>query len=144
MTAKKPKNLDECLEMLLADSDVIILIEWSESDEDTATAEVHHGLGTSIRNKWNLWNPESELSKYFKKIGISHPDDMSGIIFTSLHRKLNDKDIGLEGQVKYYWKHWLKYNGQEVLPPSIEGVNKEYLELYEEFIKETGNGNKEG
>ncbi len=60
---------------------------------------------------------------------------MSGIIFTSLHRKVNDKDIKLEEQVKKYWNHWKKYD-KSFLPYSIEGVSEKYLEIYDNFLNE--------
>jgi len=146
MKEKEPKNLEECLELLMQNSDKKSLNEWSETDEDSATAGIHHGLGTSIRNNWNLWNPDSELHKYFNTIGIAHADDMSGIIFDSLHRKINKKEINLEEQVTRYWKHWFimdSAGAREVLPPNIEGVDEKYLKLYEEFKEEVNDGDKE-
>jgi len=48
----------------------------------------------------------SRLSKYFNDIGISHPDDMSGIILKSYYRRLNNLDIELKKQVDNYQKYW--------------------------------------
>jgi hypothetical protein len=67
--------------------------------------EYHHGLGTWLRNNWGLWGG-SRLSEYFHQLGIRHPDDMSGIIFDSYWRKLHDRPIDLEGQVRYYQDYW--------------------------------------
>ena len=75
-------------------------------EENTATVRLHFGTGMSIRNSWKLWAGTSEISKYFRNIGISHPDDMSSIILTSLHRKLNKKPIELEKQIKFYQDYW--------------------------------------
>lgn len=88
--------------------------KWSKEDlegfknkeEETATAELHFGTGMSIRNSWKLWAGTSKISKYFQDLGIHHPDDMSSIILTSLHRKLNEKPIELEKQIKYYQNFW--------------------------------------
>ena len=60
----------------------------------------------SIRNGWKLWAGTSKISKFFRDLGVHHPDDMSSIILTSLHRKLNKKPIQLEEQVRYYRDYW--------------------------------------
>src|SRR5262245_11148723 len=67
--------------------------------------EYHHGLGTWLRNNWGLWGG-SRLSEYFHQLGIRHPDDMSAIIFDSYWRKVHDKPIDLEGQVRHYQNYW--------------------------------------
>jgi hypothetical protein len=80
---------------------------WSDSDkeliknmdENDAIAELHFGTGLSIRNNWGLWRGDTEIAKYFNEIEIHHPDAMSGIILTSFHRYLNNKDILLEEQI---------------------------------------------
>lgn len=82
------------------------LDNFKNKDENTATTELHFGTGMSIRNSWKLWAGTSNISKYFRDLGIHHPDDMSGIILTSLHRKLNEKPIELENQIKYYQAYW--------------------------------------
>ncbi len=88
--------------------------KWSEDDlngfknkeEQNATSELHFGTGMSLRNNWKLWAGTSKMSKYFRDLGIHHPDDMSSIILTSLHRKLNEKPIKLDKQIKYYKNYW--------------------------------------
>jgi hypothetical protein len=88
--------------------------KWKKEDLDKIKnieerkflGQSHLGTGMSIRNNWKLWAGTSELSKYFHDLGIHHPDDMSGIILTSLHRKLNEKPIELEEQIKYYKDYW--------------------------------------
>jgi len=82
------------------------LDNFKNKDENTATTELHFGTGMSIRNSWKLWAGTSDISKYFRDLGIHHPDDMSSIILTSLHRKLNQKPIELENQIKYYQDYW--------------------------------------
>ena len=39
-------------------------------------------------------------------MGVYHAEDMSGIVMNSYHRYLNDEDIRLDEQVKYYQKYW--------------------------------------
>ena len=134
---KIPKTLEEAFEHLERDADPKDLKKWAAMDERTAMANVHHGLGRAMRNDWGLWYPESPLHQYFNRFGIKHGDDLSGVLFTSFHRKLNNKDIDLEEQLKVYWAHWtFKYPESELMPSNIDGVEEKYLELYNEFVKD--------
>ena len=63
-----------------------------------------------MRNNWGLWGG-SRLSKYFNKIGIYHPDDMSAIILESYRRNLQGEAIDLESQVDFYQEYWAKHGG---------------------------------
>jgi hypothetical protein len=104
-----PKNLNESFEQLnkLLRKKDIASIKSVESED--GLAKYHIGLGRWIRNNWGLWSG-SRLSKYFNKLGIHHPDDMSSIILESYWRNLNGKPLHLEEQVKYYKKYWDKVN----------------------------------
>ena len=94
----KPKTLEETfqyLDQMIGDTlkyNFIIL------PEDVATSRLHFPFGMWIRNEWGLWK-NSDLKKYFLEKGIEHPDDMSGIIFTSYHRFLNNEPIELNEQI---------------------------------------------
>ncbi len=114
------------------------LKDWAKKEERSAIGCIHHGLGTATRNEWGLWYDTSPLHRHFNTFGIKHGDDISGILFSSLHRKLNGKDIDLKEQVKRYWKHWSSEDckSDDYLPSNIKGVSEEYLELYNEFKKE--------
>ncbi len=60
-----------------------------------------------IRNNWIRGGRDTNLVKYFNKLGIYSPDDMSVMIITSLHRKLNHKPLNINEQVeddKASWK----------------------------------------
>jgi hypothetical protein len=63
------------------------------------------GLGTWLRNNWGLWGG-SRLAKWFNNRGIQHPEDMSGILLTSLWRSLSGKPLLLDAQIKEYQKFW--------------------------------------
>lgn len=116
-----PKNLEDCfvqINSFWSDSTKIKVKNWEERE---FIGNVHMGFGMWMRNNWRLWGG-SRLSKHFNEIGINHPDDMSGIILISYHRKLNNKEIKLEEQVKYYQEYWenskkteLKRNQEEFL-----------------------------
>ena len=103
-----PKNLEACLSVMTKDTPGYTLKEWSGELEEVAIAKVHLTSGMNMRNNWNLWG-ENKLTKWFNNMGVYHADDMSGIIYTSLHRKLNNKDIDIEGQIEEYRKHWKKF-----------------------------------
>ena len=62
-------------------------------------------MGMRIRNNWGLWKG-SPLSEYFNRLGIYHPDDMTGIIFDSYWRKIHHQPIKLKEQVAYYQEYW--------------------------------------
>ncbi len=107
----KPKNLEECLfkldNMLTeADKDTI----RSMQEDDFATSQ-HFSLGLYIRNNWGLWS-KKELFHFFDSLGVTHPDDMSGLILVSYHRHLNNQEIDLEGQIKALNKSMKEYEQQ--------------------------------
>lgn len=100
-----PKNLNDAISELdknISDSSKILIKKMSEED---FLSESHFGRGKAIRNNWNLWG-KSRLRRYFKIKGISHPDDMSSIILKSYYRKINNQEIKLSEQVKYYKSYW--------------------------------------
>lgn len=72
-----PNNLEEAIKELdkeLLDEDKDYLLEHG-------ALSVHHSLGRWIRNTWELWDDEgNELKTSLKKLGYSHPDDMSNYI----------------------------------------------------------------
>ncbi len=80
-------------------------VNFAKMDEEKAMGTAHHGIGRVLRNELELWG-KNKLTEYFKRKGISHPDDMSGILLTSFHRRLNNKDICLEGQIETYIEYW--------------------------------------
>lgn len=110
----KPKTLSECFDQLddmLSNSEDM---EWFKTtSEDDAVIQSHHGLGRWMRNNWELWVEESDIHQYFKKLGLHHADDMSSVILTSYHRKLNKRDLNLDEQIKYYIEYWKNENGTQ-------------------------------
>lgn len=100
-----PKDLEDCFKQIDSfwnDSTRMKVKQWTE---DEFAGHAHFGFGMWMRNNWQLWGG-SRLSKYFNEMGISHPDDMSGIILDSYHRNLNNKEIKLEEQVQHYKDYW--------------------------------------
>lgn len=97
-----PTNLDEAIEILNTEENRQYA---QEHEKNEFLYGLHHGFGTGIRNSWGLWH-NSDLAQWFKERGIHHADDMSSIILTSYHRKVNGKDIKLEEQIKEYRDYW--------------------------------------
>jgi hypothetical protein len=108
-----PTDLNEAISYFECKTPKEDINTFKDIAENEATSSLHFGAGMSIRNNWKLWARTSEISKYFRDLGIHHPDDMSSIIFTSLHRKLNEIDIDLENQIKYYQEYWAESERKE-------------------------------
>lgn len=123
-----PKNLNDAISYLDCSWPENDKAEFSTKDEGAAVADLHFGTGLSIRNGWDLWKGKNSLSRYFKSLGIYHPDDMSSIILTSFHRHLNNKDVDLKGQVEYYKEYWEQANNEYEKENEIltERIKKEY------------------
>lgn len=111
---KKPAKLFECFELLDEMLKNSPDLEWFKTtSEDEVIAESHHGLGSWIRNNWGLANKKGELYEYFKKLGLKHPDDMSGVILTSYHRQVSGAKINLSSQVRECINFWNKQKNQK-------------------------------
>ena len=82
-----------------------IKYDFRIAPESVARSKQHFGLGLGLRNGKGFWS-RSMLRTYFRLNGIRHPDDMSSIILTTLHRKLNDKPIKFREQKEYYKEYW--------------------------------------
>ena len=108
-----PKNLEECFVQINSFWNDSIKSQVKSWEENEFTANAHFGFGMWMRNNWRLWGG-SRLSKYFNELEIFHPDDMSGIILVSYHRFLNNKEIRLEEQIKYYKDYWEKSKKEEL------------------------------
>lgn len=79
---KIPENLSECLIEL--DS---ILSGRMKSEIKVDTVSFHFGLAMWVRNNWGLWSG-SNLKNYFISTGVTHPDNMSGIILNEYKKHL--------------------------------------------------------
>jgi hypothetical protein len=103
---KKPKTIDEAI--------AYFENKWNDKEKDAyrttpeqkAVSDMHFSVGIWIRNEWIRNVKDTSLLNQFHSLGIDHPNDMSGIILTSLHRKLNNLPIDLEAQVTYYKDYW--------------------------------------
>lgn len=105
-----PKNLNESILYLEHDWRADELNLFKNMPEDKAVADAHTQTGLWIRNTWIRGNRNVALVDYFSSIGIKNPDDISSIILTSLHRKLNNKKIDIAKQVGSYKAYWKTIN----------------------------------
>ena len=103
-----PKDLEESIALLIQKNwdDMERIRSMTEGD---LNASVHFSIGRWIRNNWGLWSGDSDLCKWFKDKEVPHPDDMTGIIITSFHRRVTGKEIGLEEQIQFYKDYWEQY-----------------------------------
>lgn len=92
-----PKDLEDCFREL----DKLLTENNKEEFRKNSPISYHMGLGRNLRNRWGLWT-SSRLQEYFLDLGVTHPDDMSGIILDSYYRYLNGKDIDLDKQLSRY------------------------------------------
>ena len=91
---RQPRTLEEAvrwLEHQLGD----MCAELKRAPEEGLSA-LHHSIGRHVRNE----------------LKIDHPDDMSGLILTTLHRHLNGKPLDIEAQVCKYHEYWACYADQ--------------------------------
>ena len=100
-----PIDLNDCFVQLNKIFKPAEVTKFRNLPIEEAMVDSHFAIGLSLRNNWCLWNG-SRLSIYFNNLGITHPDDMSGIILTSYHRYLNKQDIDLDSQIKHYKDYW--------------------------------------
>lgn len=100
-----PNNLFEAISTLIEDNKGQ-LETIASMNEDEFIDEAHHGLGRNLRNNWGLWLNENNLSKEFENQGIHHADDRSTIILRTFHRKINNVEFDIEGQIMEYINYW--------------------------------------
>ena len=73
--------------------------EIRNNEEDEIVINYHETLGLYIRNNWNLWH-NTDITEYFNKLDVYHPDEMSSIILIAYHRHLNNSIINIEGIIE--------------------------------------------
>jgi hypothetical protein len=102
---KIPETLEECyIELDQSEG----LDQWLAETEDSAIAAYHSTTGRWLRNSWGLWT-DSKLKQWFISIGITEPDDMSGIILRSFYRYKKGLDINLDEQIekiKHFYENY--------------------------------------
>jgi len=128
----KPRNLDEAIFSLKNEIPHDILAEIQKMHEDE-TYTLHNSLGRWLRNEWALWD-NGPLVKWFHEAGIGHPDDMSGIILTSLWCDMHNVDRRLAQQVACYRQYWADVS------ESVRKDGKVTLQVGEQVVQFAFNG----
>lgn len=118
-----PKNLSDAIDYMGYSWNENDKISFKVKDESLAVSELHFNYGMFIRNSW-LRHGNPELKSFFYKNGIYSFDDMSSIILTSFHRKLNKKNLVLKKQFKFFIKYSKEVN---------ENENKIHFENFKNF-----------
>lgn len=120
-----PASLDESINYFEKNWTDSAKSSFKNKPENDAVTELHTTVGMWIRNNW-VRHGNDLLIKQFDEIGIHHPDDISSIILTSLHRKLNHKDLDVEKQAQSYIDYW---------KPIIENDEKSKTIAFENYKK---------
>lgn len=110
---KVPVSASEATQMFLkalTEEEKKALKEIGEND----IALFHFTWGQDMRNEWSMWEKNTPLVNSFKETGITHADDMSGIILKSAHRILNKKPVKLDEQIEHYQNYWINEIGKKM------------------------------
>lgn len=107
-----PPTLDAALDLLerqLSPENLAWVICATEGDING----LHHSFGMYVRNTWRLWF-YTPLAIHFNRLGITHADDMSGIILTSFWRRMHNAPLRLDEQIAHYRAYWSREIGRAV------------------------------
>lgn len=96
----KPKNINALISYCET--------QWMQEEKDsfcampeaTAIKHSHYWYDTWINKMWGILVNDSGVTANFNAYGIEYNEDKWLIILTSLHRKLNKRDIDLTAQIK--------------------------------------------
>lgn len=70
-------------------------------------ALLHHSLMMGVRNTWLLWEKESPIVQdAIRRYGVSHGDDVSGLIQEGLLARLDGREVDLAAKAAGYREHW--------------------------------------
>lgn len=102
-----PCNLEEAIKVLkegLTKEDIEVI----KAPKFNAV-EVHFSVGTMLRNEWTLWDKDTVLVKWFEKnYGITHADDVSGLILDCLCKDIRGEPRKDKELAKQFIEHWKK------------------------------------
>lgn len=130
-----PESLDDAVTVLYN-----FLTDEAKDQIRKKMPNVHFGSGMQVRNNWGLWQG-SVLAKWFNERGIFHADDMSGLIFTALEKRVREENFDFDEGAKVYWRHWVidyPEPGYDLYKNTISFLNKKLGQEMniEEFLKD--------
>ncbi len=120
-----PRTLEEAVEQILGQMTEADKEAFAAEPEGSPGARYHHGVGTAIRNEWQLWDRENPtpLVKWFRANGLWHADDFSAIIFKAVWSALNRQRFDIAKERAYYEDFWrrsgLGFDGEQI-PGHVE------------------------
>lgn len=118
LDTKIPETLEEAIAAIKAWEGVD---EWKAAESVCeAVDKIHHFGGRVIRNAWGLWTGSPLAVHLYRRFGLVHADDMSGLILHCAWQELNDLNWDAEAVVDRYNAHWKKNGGR----PEMEWVTK--------------------
>lgn len=101
-----PTNLEEAVQLLKDSFDEKEL----KVVKSLTPTKLHMSVGQFIRNQWSLWDVDNRLPQWFlKEYGVSHADDISGIILECLVADLNNRPRQDKTLAKEFIEHWEKH-----------------------------------
>lgn len=112
----KPQTFEAAIDHLMS----LVNKNREEVEELVAEGELafvgqtHMVMGRWVRNEWGLWGKQGGLYEHFIDLGLGHADDMSGILMTTLYRRLADQPDDIRAQVNGYKQFW-KNQGVDAL-----------------------------
>jgi hypothetical protein len=97
-----PKSYETALDCLDAHLTQEIKTGLNETD---GVAIAHFGLGMWIRNNWGLWK-DGPLAADMRRLGFTHPDDMSATILEGLVARMKGEPYDLAAEAQDYRAYW--------------------------------------
>jgi hypothetical protein len=108
----RPRTLEEAVQRLQHLHSDSLQQRIVAQTEEEFIGHTHLELGMWMRNQWGLWRG-GPLIKHFNSLGISHPDDMSGLILRCYYRALRQQDWQVAEQVQRSQAYWLAAQAQQ-------------------------------
>lgn len=109
----------------------------NEEEQRILDSLSHFGLAMWIRNYWGLWQ-DGELAEYFINLGITHPDNMSGVILESYVAKVKGEPYPLEEIASAYRLQYQRRTQPDDYIDPQTGQKIAIVESEKQFILEDG------
>ena len=93
-----PKDIDDAFQEFLQLSPEESLEQFRNAAEESVVSKLHFGIGRWMIVNWSFYEG-SRLSHQLRELGLLHPDDMADFLIIVFHRKLNERDLDIDGLV---------------------------------------------
>ncbi len=113
----QPNDLEEAVDTLIAFYSEDRLKKMVRGGGDIYQSKSLYGIALFIRNNWflwwhpnhnNNWFPVSKppLLHFFHNAGVTHPDDMTSIIFSAIWHRLTGKPYDMAATIQNLHNYW--------------------------------------